>query len=61
VTEIRTHDLRFSMAEADAFLRRNWGEALDERWFTYYDKMVLEFEDCGTQQPITMLKGQVPD
>ena len=61
MTEIRTHDLRFSMAEADAFYQTKLGRSADERWFTYYDKMVLEFEDCGTQQPITMLKGQVPD
>ncbi len=30
VTEIRAHDLRFTMAEANAFLRRNWGEAFNK-------------------------------
>jgi hypothetical protein len=34
---------------------------LDERWLAYYDNMVLEVEDRGTQRPITTLTGQVPD
>lgn len=35
--------------------------ALDERWLTYYDNMVLEVEDRGKHRPITTLTGQVPD